>query len=142
VEDGSMSVRPEDELEERTWEEEAGLSDGYVASPQERNWAVAAHLAGFLKYLLPLAYLAAPLAIWLSQRDVSDYVDDHAREALNFQISITIYTAIGILLSWVLIGYVILAGLVILDTFAAVVAALRASRGEPYRYPLSLRLVS
>jgi uncharacterized Tic20 family protein len=69
-------------------------------------------------------------------------VDDHAREFFNDTATTEIYTAIGILLSWVLIGYVILAGLVILDTFAAVVAALRASRGEPYRYPLSLRLVS
>jgi uncharacterized Tic20 family protein len=146
IQEGLMPMRPEEE--EARWEEAAGMRDrsphatGLVASPQERNWAVAAHLSGFLKYMLPVAYLAAPLAIWLFQRDVSTYVDDHALEALNFQISMTIYTAIGLILTWLLVGYVVLAGLIVLDTVAAVVAALRASRGEDYRYPFSLRLVS
>lgn len=135
--------------EERAWEEEAGLRDkspfgpGFEAAPEERNFAVAAQLAGFAKYLIP--YVGGVLATLLLRqwkRGESEFIDYATLEALNFQISIALYLAVGGLLTSILIGYIVLALVVVIDTFAMVLAALRASRGEPYRYPFSLRLIS
>ena len=137
------------EEEERRWEEEAGMREpspirpGFEAEPDERNWSVAAQLAGFAKYLVPyVGGVLATLVIWQLRRGESEFVDRHTLEALNFQISMAIYLAIGGVLTSVLIGFLILAVLVVIDTFVMVLAALRASRGELYRYPFSLRLVS
>jgi hypothetical protein len=131
--------------EERSWEREAGMRPpgvGGNASPEEANWAVAAHLLSFAGYVLPLLNVAGPAAVWLAKRDESPFVELHAREALNFQISITLYLVVASALMFVLIGFVLVPILVLLDVVAIVVAALRASRGEFYAYPLSLRLIS
>jgi len=141
-----MALDPESE--ERYWEEEAGLRDrspvgpGFEASPEERNWAVATHLSGLAGYVLPFANVIAPLIVWLTKRDESPFLGLHAQAALNFQISMMIYYAIAGLLVYVLIGYLLLPALAILNVVAVVLAALRASRGEFRRYPLSLRLIS
>ena len=115
---------------------------GHEAAPDQRNWAVAAQLVSFAGYLFPLANVAGPLVIWLMKRHESPFVEDHAREALNFQISMTIYLTVAGLLVYLLIGFLLLPLLVVFDVVVVVLAALAASRGEVYRYPLSIRLVS
>jgi hypothetical protein len=141
-----MAQSPEEE--ERYWEEEAGMRErselgrGFEASPTERNWAVATHLAGLAGYLVPFANIIAPLVIWLMKRDESEYIGWHACEALNFQISMLIYLAVATVLIWVLIGYLLLPLLALFNVVTVVLSALAASRGELRPYPLSLRLVS
>ncbi|MDH4017604.1 MAG: DUF4870 domain-containing protein [Actinomycetota bacterium] len=131
--------------EERSWEREAGLrppGTGGDVTPEEANWAVAAALLAFAGYVMPLLNIAGPAAVWLAKRDESAFVEYHAREALNFQISITLYMAAASLLMFVVIGFVLVPLLVVFDVVVIIVAALRASRGELYEYPLSLRLIS
>jgi uncharacterized Tic20 family protein len=135
-----------DEEEERRWDREAGVQRSAVVfdhvTPEERNWAVAAQLAGFAKYLIPFSNIAITFVIWLSKRDESRFIELHARESMNFQITMAIYWVVAIILSWVLIGYLLLVVLMAFDLVAVIMGALKASRGEPYRYPASLRLVS
>jgi uncharacterized Tic20 family protein len=129
--------------EERHWETEAGLrppDDG--VEPDEANWAVVAVLLAFSGFVFPFANIAGPLAVWLLKRDESDFVEAHARETLNFQISITIYLAVSGMLIYLLIGILLVPLVVLFDVVATIVAALRASRGELYEYPLCLRLIS
>lgn len=129
--------------EERHWETEAGLhtpDDG--VDPDESNWAVVAVLLSFSGFVFPLANIAGPLAIWLLKRDGSDYVEAYARETLNFQISITLYLVIAGMMIYVLVGILLVPVVVLFDVVATIVAALRASRGETYEYPLCLRLIS
>ncbi len=114
----------------------------FEAEPDERNWAVAAQLASFAGCFVPLCNIAGPLAIWLMKRDESPFIEIHARESLNFQISLTIYLAIAGLLVYVLIGLLLLPLLIVFGAVVVVLAALAASRGEVYRYPFSIRLVS
>lgn len=131
--------------EERSWEREAGLrppGTGGGVTPEEANWAVAAALLAFGGYVMPLLNIAGPAAIWVAKRDESPFVEAHAREALNFQISMTLYIMVASALIFVLIGFVLLPVLVVFDVVVIIVAALRASRGELYRYPLSLRLIA
>jgi uncharacterized Tic20 family protein len=129
---------------EREIAELGGRASAPVRSPtpSERNWGVACHLGVFAGLLVPFGHLLAPLVIWLVQREGSDFVADHGRESLNFQISISLYGIVAGLLTLVLIGYLLLGLLVIFDLVAVVVAAVRASNGERYRYPFTLRLIS
>jgi uncharacterized Tic20 family protein len=95
--------------------------------------------------------LVGPLVVWLMKRD-DPVVEPHARAALNFQLSLLIYTVAGIVLAILaaltIVGLVLSAMivifliiLVILELVFALLASLAASRGEMYQYPMSLELV-
>ncbi len=93
--------------------------------------------------MLPgLGHVLVPLVLWLLRRDRSAFVDDHGREALNFQISITLYAIVATALMWVLIGFLLIVVVVGVQLVFMVLASVAASHGERYRYPLTLRLVS
>jgi len=111
-------------------------------TPTERNWSVAAHLGTLVGVLMPFTNVAVPLVLWLVKRDESAFVGENARESLNFQISMTIWFTVAFLLTWILIGYLLLAALAVFDFVVVVLASLRASEGHVYRYPFTLRLVS
>jgi uncharacterized Tic20 family protein len=109
----------------------------------ERNWAVFCHLGGFGVYLLPFAFghILVPLVIWLMKRNDSPFIDENGREALNFQISVTLYGIVAGVLAFVLVGFVLLAILAAFQFVLMVIASVRASQGEVYRYPLTIRLI-
>jgi len=119
----------------------AGTPQG-APTPTERNWSVAAHLGTLVGALVPFANVVVPLALWLLKRDESVFVGENARESLNFQISMTIWFGVAFLLTWILVGYLLLAALAVFDFVVVVLASLRASEGHVYRYPFTLRLVS
>jgi uncharacterized Tic20 family protein len=119
-----------------------------VASSQtDRNWASASHWGTLVAAWLAMGFLA-PLLIMLTIGTQSPFVRKHAVESLNFQISLLIYGAAAILFSIVTIGIGLI--VVIPVGLAAIVAALvfliqasiKASNGDDYRYPLTLRFVS
>jgi uncharacterized Tic20 family protein len=109
--------------------------------PEERNWAMGAHLASFLSAWFALG-LFAPLAVLLLKGGSSPFVRRHAVESLNFQINACVWTVLLVLLCFVLIGFVLLPLYGIFYVVCVVLASVRASRGEDYRYPLTVRLVS
>ena len=80
----------------------------------------------------------APLIIYLIKKDESAFVREHAKESLNFQITIFIaiivlfITIIGILLIW-LVG--------ILALVLVIIATIKTSEGKLYKYPFSLKLI-
>lgn len=109
----------------------------------ERNWAVFCHLGGFAALLLPgIGQIVGPLVLWLLRRKDSAYVDHHGREALNFQISMTLYAVVAAALMWVLIGFLLIVVVLGVQFVFMVIASVAASQGELYRYPLTLRLIS
>ena len=83
-----------------------------------------------------------PLVVYLAMRKESEYVAANAREALNFHISVFIYGICCIPLVFIIIGIPLIIGLVIGSFVLAIIAAVKASDGEVYRYPLTIRLVS
>jgi uncharacterized Tic20 family protein len=101
-----------------------------------------AHLSSFAGYIMPFGNIVGPLLVWLLKKDESAFVAEHAKEALNFQISLTIYIIVSALLMCVLIGFVLLPALLIADVVLTVMAAVAASNGTMYRYPLTIRFVT
>lgn len=108
---------------------------------EERTWALAAHLSALIGHLFPFAHIIAPLVIWLLKRDTSAFVDDQGKEAVNAQISVTIYGFVAGVLCVVLIGFPLLIGLWIADLVLVIIAAVAANEGRAYRYPFILRLI-
>lgn len=116
------------------WVHPSGLTN------EVRNWALAAHLSAFLGAWVALAFLG-PLVVWLVKRDEHPFIAMHAREALNFNLSVLLYFIVGVVLAFVLIGFLLLAALGVAWFVLTIIAAVRASNGQPYRYPLTIRLV-
>lgn len=109
-------------------------------SPESRNWALAAHLSAFAAVVIPLPFLG-PLIVWLVRREVDPYSAEHAKEALNFNITATIAYIASFVLVFVFIGFLLLPAVAIVWIIFIVLAAVKASNGEPYRYPLTIRFV-
>ena len=120
------------------------------ANSDQQTWRVLAHASALIQFL-GIPSFVGPLIVWLIRRE-DPVVEPHAREALNFQLSLLIYfavgtviaivaavTIVGILLA-ILIG-IFLTVLVIAEIVFAIVASLAASRNEMYRYPFNLNLI-
>jgi uncharacterized Tic20 family protein len=112
-----------------------------AASQEVRNTAVAAHLSTFAGLVVPFGSVIGPLAVWLTRRDRDPFIDQAGREALNFGISIAVYGSLVLVAALLLVGIPFLIVGVIAWVVLASLAAVKASQGQPYRYPLTLRLI-
>jgi uncharacterized Tic20 family protein len=108
----------------------------------ERQMAMLAHLSALAGFVIPFGNIAGPLVMYLVKREESEFVADQAREALNFQITVTIAVMISAVLIFLLIGLVLLPIVGIAWLVLTIVAAVKANEGTRYRYPFTLRLVS
>lgn len=106
-------------------------------SNDDMNLAMLAHLLGIVTGFV------APLVIWLMNKDKAgkEFVNDQAKEALNFQITLVIGYLISSILMFVLIGGLLFLVLMLANVVLSVLAAMAARKGEAYRYPFTLRLV-
>ena len=110
-------------------------------TPEERTWALAAHIGSLVAAWFAFGFLA-PLVVLLVQGQQSTFVRRHAVESLNFQISLLIYLAVSVVLVFVVVGVFMLVALGIFALVVIILATVAASNGQDYRYPLTLRLVS
>lgn len=108
----------------------------------ETTAALFVHLSAFSTFIgIPIGNIIGPLVLWLIFRDQSDFVDENGKEAMNFQISYTIYGIICGILCFIIIGIILLAILVVLWVIFVILATVRASEGRVYRYPLTIRFI-
>ena len=115
---------------------------GAPPTETERTWGMLAHLSALAGLVLPLfGTVLGPLLVWLARRDDSEFVAAHAKEALNFNISVLLGALACMLLMLVFIGFLLGTALFIAWLVMTLIAAIKASEGHPYRYPFSLRLV-
>jgi uncharacterized protein len=111
-----------------------------------RNLALLGHLSAFVMFV-GIPSVVGPLVVWLIKRDQDPYVAAHALEALNFNLSLWLYGLVATILAVFTLGLALiliipLGAVVAVAWFILViVAAMRASQGEQYRYPLTLRLI-
>jgi uncharacterized Tic20 family protein len=102
----------------------------------DKIWSMLSHLS-----LLLGVGILLPLVVYLAMRQESEYAASNAREALNFHISIYIYALCCIPLAFILIGIPLLILIGFGSLVLAIIAAIKVSNGECYRYPLTIRLV-
>lgn len=106
----------------------------------ERNWALVSHVGSLLAAYIFLGLLC-PLLILLTKGKESPFVRAHAVESLNFQITAAIAAVISSLLIFLVIGILMLIVVGVVYIVFLIIAALAASRGQLYRYPLTIRFV-
>jgi uncharacterized protein len=120
-----------------------------VPTTESRNWAVGAHLSALVGALLGgLPAFLGPLIVWLIRRNTGDpFSEEHAKEALNFQIFTVLVGIVVFVLGVLTLGLAFLVALVVFIPALIVwlvfiiQASVAANRGRPYRYPISLRLI-
>jgi uncharacterized Tic20 family protein len=120
----------------------APTDSGTAPTESERTWGMLAHLSALAGLVVPMiGNVVGPLIVWLTRRDDSAFVTAHAREALNFNITVLIGEVICIMLMLVFIGIVLGAALFVAWLVLTLIAAIRASEGAVYRYPFALRFI-
>ena len=119
----------------------APAAPGTPPTQDERTWGMLAHLSAFVGLVVPLGNIIAPLVIWLARRDGSAFVEIEAKEALNFNISVALGAIVCALLTLVFVGILLGVALFVTWLVMTIIAAIKASEGIGYRYPVSLRLV-
>lgn len=107
----------------------------------KNNDAVICHLIGLSGMVFPFGSILGPLIFWLIKKDESPEVDYHGKEALNFGISYTIYFTACFFLIFLLVGFFLLPIVSIAYFVLLIVAAVKVSNGEDYRYPYIFRFV-
>lgn len=105
-------------------------------SSDDKNIAVITHITGIFFSIFP------GLIVWLLKKDESPYISEQAREALNFQITLLIAYFVAGILVFLLIGFLLLPLIWLANVVFSIIAAVTVSKGENYRYPLSLRLIN
>lgn len=104
------------------------------------NMAALAHGAGAFTSFMGCGF-APPLIVWLISKEKSPFPTAQAAEAFNFQITLLLAFFVSALLCLVAIGFLLLPLIWCWGFVLSIVAAVKASRGESYRYPLTLRLM-
>ncbi|MET0582413.1 MAG: DUF4870 domain-containing protein [Pseudoxanthomonas sp.] len=122
-------------------------------SAEERQWALFAHLSALVGGIVTSGWAGSigcfigPLIIWLVKKETMPFVDDQAKEALNFNITVAIAFLALFLLSVLTlgIGLVVAVPLWIIIGIAwlvlTIIAAIKANEGKAYRYPFAIRLI-
>jgi uncharacterized Tic20 family protein len=110
---------------------------------EERKWAAIVHVAALAGIIMPFGgAVLGPLVVWFLKKDSMPFVADQGREALNFQLTVFLAMAVCVLLIFVGIGVPLILLLCIVDLVFIWIATFKASEGEAYRYPLTLRLIT
>lgn len=140
-----------------------------MITQQEKNNAALIHLSGLAKYVFPFAGIIAPLLIWQNKRHESTFIDKQGKDAVNYNISMMVYSFIIGLLFIVpfiflisdaimlkdafddhppinfIIGIVVV-GLIfvvvaIIEFILIILASVKASSGEDFKYPLTIKFI-
>ena len=110
-------------------------------SESERNWAMLCHLSAFAGFFFPFGGIIGPLVCWLSRKDDSLWVDRNGKASLNFQISMLLYIVLAIPLCFIIVGIPIVIFIGILKVICIIIGSVKASKGEDFRYPLSIPFI-
>jgi hypothetical protein len=117
-------------------ERELGLTSG------EKTSGLIAHLGAGIGNFLGGWGIVVPLVILLIKKDESPFAARHAKESLNFQISMWAYFFVSIPLCLILVGFLGMIAFGILAIVMPIIAGIKANDGGEYRYPLTFRLIT
>ena len=121
--------------QENTDTNPAGLANNESAVQD----AMIIQLSALSGYIIPLGNFILPLVLWLIWKGKDEYTNKMGCEAVNFQLSIIIYYVLCVILFFVLIGFLLIFAVAIFHLAYIIIAAIRVSRGEEFRYPLTIR---
>ena len=120
--------------------EQEPIETSVAGSDKETNtWAMVLHLSVLASFLLPLAGVVAPIVIYLIKKDSLPGLKPHAFVVFNWLLSALIYGIISLILTIVVIGALGLIAVAILTIIFPIIGGIKASDGEVWPYPLSIK---
>jgi hypothetical protein len=117
------------------------MEENKVLSESERNWAMLSHLTAFAGFFFPFGGIIGPLICWLSRKDESAWVDENGKASLNFNLSILLYCILVIPLCFILVGFLFIGMLMTLKVICIIIASIKSSKGEKFKYPMAIPFV-
>lgn len=113
------------------------MNDMTGVSQDDKTMAMISHLSGIV------AGFIGPLIIWLINKEKTDkaWLNEQAVEGLNFQITIFIAYIVAGILTFILIGMLLIPVIMIANLILCIMAGMKANEGVSYRYPFALRLI-
>ena len=111
------------------------MPDQEKITADDRNLAVLAHIGTLFGWLI------VPLVVWLVKKDESNFIAEHAKQSINFQLSMMIYITVSIMLVFLVVGIFTLIGLAFFSLCVTIVATVEAGKGKPYKYPLTIQFI-
>ncbi len=111
-------------------------------SAEARKWAMLCHYAAFAWFVAPMiGNVVGPLLVWQLKRECDPFVDAQGREALNFQLTLSLALMLCGLLAWVLIGFPLMALVSVVGLVLTIVGGIKANEGRAWRYPFCIRFL-
>ncbi|WP_229072144.1 DUF4870 domain-containing protein [Actinoplanes sp. DH11] len=123
-----------------------GYGYGYQPGPSsadDRTWIVLTHLIAALVAFLSSGLLGwvMPLISLLAQGSRSPVVRAHAVQALNFQILWSVITLVGYITACILVGWVLVFVGWLVAWIVPLIAGIKATNNQPYRYPMNMNMI-
>ncbi|PQJ19164.1 DUF4870 domain-containing protein [Nonlabens tegetincola] len=109
---------------------------------EQNQFCLLMHLSQFAGWIVPFGGIIFPIIMWSTNKDYSQKVDLHGKEILNFMISYFLYSIVSIFLMFFIIGFITIFLVMICSFIFTIIGAIKASNGELYRYPLTIRFIS
>lgn len=115
-----------------------------LATEREKNMAMMCHLAAFGGFLLPFGNILGPLIFWMMGKGDSDFVNEHGKASLNFQLSATLFFVISVVLILVIgpIAVAMILGAVLYAVVMIIVNSVKAHNGEDGGYSITIQFLS
>jgi uncharacterized protein len=111
------------------------------ANGETRTWAMILHLSLLSGLIVPLAGLIVPVIIYILKKDSLPGIVPHGHVVFNWMISALIYAVVSMVLIVIGIGILLLAALAILSIVFPIIGGVKASEGEVWTYPLSIKFL-
>ncbi len=136
----------------------------------ENTNAFLLHISAFAGFVFPFGHIVAPLIAWQTLKDRSAFLDEQGKQAVNFNLSYTLYIFIisiafipfafgSFFRNWDnfnhhinfnldmsnlfgFIGFGSLTGIIyIIGIALVIIASLKAREGENYKYPFTIKFI-
>ena len=148
------------------------LETNYEVKKQDTGVATLLHLSVLTKYIFPFMGIIAPVLIWKTRKQEDEFINQHAKSVINFQISTFIYGVVlffvgmlffgGTILSYIQLGVnnnldneFVPIGLIstifigvgiflfwsVIEFVLVILGAIKASNGETYQYPITIKIL-
>ncbi len=114
-----------------------------LSEKEARKWAMICHLSALVGLLgNGIGFLIGPLVVWLIKREDDPLIEEQGKEAVNFQLTMFLALLVSALLVFVLIGIPLLIMFGLMMVIFPIIAGVKTSNGEHYRYQISIRFLS
>jgi uncharacterized Tic20 family protein len=112
-----------------------------LQTPDQRQTGMFLHLSQLAGLIVPFAGIIVPVVIWQTQKDKMPALDAHGKMVTNWMISALIYSAVSVILMFVLVGFLTMLTVIIMAIVFPIIGAVKANNGELWEYPLTIKFL-